>query len=67
MSDIAETVRPPRRRSEWTVTRVNEPARPASPRPRTLLDRLLLRREPTTFQRCLAVHMHYAAPHKTLS
>lgn len=31
------------------------------------IGRLLHRREPTTFERCLAVHMHYAAPHSRLS
>lgn len=35
------------------------PSTPA--RRRRLLPRLLRRREPTTFQRCLAVHMHMAA------
>jgi hypothetical protein len=32
---------------------------PAEP-PRPLLRRLFSRPEPTTFQRCLAVHMHYS-------
>lgn len=38
--------------------RASELERPARQR---LLRRLFRRSEPTTFQRCLAVHMHYAA------
>jgi hypothetical protein len=31
------------------------------------LGRWLGRRQPTTFQRCLAIHIHYAGPHSALS
>jgi hypothetical protein len=35
---------------------------------RSWFGRLLPRRdEPTTFHRCLAIHMHYAGPHSALS
>lgn len=48
---------------------VSRPAtRPAS-RPvvqRSWLDRLLRRREPTTYHRCLAIHIHFAGPHSAL-
>jgi hypothetical protein len=40
--------------SPWRVRKVQA----ASP-PRPLLRRLFGRPEPTTFQRCLAVHLHY--------
>jgi hypothetical protein len=30
------------------------------------LHRLFHHREPSTFQRCLAVHMHFAAPQRTM-
>jgi hypothetical protein len=30
------------------------------------LARILARRQPTTFQRCLAVHIHFAGPHSAL-
>ncbi len=33
----------------------------------TWLGRLLRRREPTTYQRCLAIHIHFAGPHSALS
>jgi len=29
--------------------------------------RWLGRREPTTYQRCLAIHIHFAGPHSALS
>ena len=41
--------------SPWQVRKLQ----PAAP-PRPLLRRLFGRPEPTTFQRCLAVHMHYS-------
>jgi hypothetical protein len=67
MADIADIVRPPRRRPDtWNVAPVAPALKPPS-RPVSLLDRLLHRRQPSTFHRCLAVHMHFAAPHKTLS
>jgi hypothetical protein len=48
----------------------SEPRRPAS-RPvvrRSWLDRLLWRRrEPSTYHRCLAIHIHFAGPHSALS
>ena len=67
MTDIANIARPLRRRPDtWKVAPV-APVRKAPERPASLLDRLLHRRQPSTFHRCLAVHMHFAAPHKTLS
>lgn len=56
------------------VTRTEEPtprrldtelALPAK-RNATWLGRLLGRRQPSTYQRCLAVHMHFAGPHSAL-
>jgi hypothetical protein len=29
--------------------------------------RLLRRRQPTTYHRCLAIHIHFAGPHSALS
>jgi hypothetical protein len=37
------------------------------PKPLPWLRRLFTRREPTAYQRCLAIHIHYASPHRTLS
>lgn len=34
---------------------------------RTWFGRLLRRREPTTFHRCLAIHIHFSGPHSALS
>ena len=39
------------------------PVRPRS----SWLGRWLGRREPTTYQRCLAIHIHFAGPHSALS
>lgn len=33
----------------------------------TWLARLLRRRAPTTYHRCLAIHIHFAGPHSALS
>ena len=41
-------------------------APPAPPSP-SLLDRWLGRRKPTTFHRCLAIHIHFAGPRSALS
>jgi hypothetical protein len=41
------------------------PVKPAASRP--LLSRLFQRPEPTTYQRCLAVHLYFAEPHRDLS
>ena len=46
----------------WRVA----PAKPAAARA-PLLKRLLGRAEPTTYQRCLAVHLHFASPRGGLS
>jgi hypothetical protein len=46
----------------WKVT----PAK-AAPAPRPLLGRMFRREEPSTFQRCLAVHIHFASPRRGLS
>jgi hypothetical protein len=39
----------------------------AAPAPRPLLQRVFRREEPTTFHRCLAVHIHFASPRGGLS
>lgn len=46
-----------------------EPRRapPVRPTLRHWLKTWLLRRPPTTYQRCLAVHIHYAGPRSALS
>ena len=68
MTDIADFVRPPRRSPDaWKVAPTSQPAKPLSSPPTRLIDRLLHRRQPSTFHRCLAVHMHFAANNKTLS
>jgi hypothetical protein len=55
----------------WTVTPVKPQPRQAPPSPaaerRSWFAALIRRPEPTTFHRCLAVHMHYAAPRSSLS
>jgi hypothetical protein len=40
---------------------------PAVRQPNSWLGRWLGRREPTTFHRCLAIHIHFAGPHSALS
>jgi hypothetical protein len=42
--------------SPWRVQKLQRTTEP----PRPLLRRLFSRPEPTTFQRCLAVHLHYS-------
>jgi hypothetical protein len=49
-------------RSAWQVRRVA-----SAQAPRTLVQRLLRREEPSTFQRCLAVHLHFSSPRGGLS
>jgi hypothetical protein len=39
----------------------------AAPAPRQLLGRVFRRQEPSTFQRCLAIHIHFASPRGGLS
>jgi len=46
----------------WTTAPVKKPTAK-----RPLLQRLLGRPEPTTYHRCLAVHLHYASPRSGLS
>jgi hypothetical protein len=45
----------------WRVAAVKPPAK------QPLLRRLLGRKEPTTYQRCLAVHLLFAGPRSGLS
>ena len=45
----------------WTVAPQKAPAK------RPLLRRILRQNEPTTYQRCLAVHLHFASPRGGLS
>ena len=49
-------------RSAWQVRRLA-----ATPAPRTFVQRLLRREEPSTYQRCLAVHLFYSSPRGGLS
>jgi hypothetical protein len=51
--------------SPWRVAAAGQ-ADGKTPR-RTWLGRLLNRQEMTTYQRCLAVHIHYAGPRSALS
>jgi hypothetical protein len=54
--------KPAERKAEsWQVRK--QPAPPPQP----LLRRLFSRPEPTTYQRCLAVHLHFASPRGGLS
>jgi hypothetical protein len=46
----------------WRVTPVNKPAEP-----KPLLQRVFARKEPSVYQRCLAVHMYFASPRGGLS
>lgn len=46
----------------WNVRPVK-----ASASSRPLLRRIFQREDPTLFQRCLAVHIHFAGPHGGLS
>jgi hypothetical protein len=46
----------------WNV----RPAKPSTSS-RPLLRRLFKREDPSLFQRCLAVHIHFAGPHGGLS
>ena len=65
MSTLTETLRPAKEATEtktWRVTPVKK--MPAS---RPLLSRVFGRREPTTYQRCLAVHVFFAGPRGGLS
>jgi hypothetical protein len=47
--------------SAWKVAPKKEPAK------QPFLRRILGPKEPTTYQRCLAVHLHFAAPRSVLS
>jgi hypothetical protein len=59
---IAQSTLSPRRVARTArVARPQEPASVAAAAP-TWLQRVLGRREPTTYQRCLAVHIHFAGP-----
>jgi len=53
----------------WTVVAAKPQPGQAAPTAerRSWLAALIRRPEPTTFHRCLAVHMHYAAPRSSLS
>ena len=65
MSTFTETLRPAKEATEtktWRVTPMKK--MPAS---RPLLSRVFGRREPTTYQRCLAVHVFFAGPRGGLS
>ena len=60
------------------IIHLRAPSRPARPPERRVtappvrqrsswLGRWLGRREPSTYQRCLAIHIHFAGPHSALS
>jgi hypothetical protein len=51
--------------SPWRVRPAVGPS--SEGRQRSWIGRLLHRRETTTYQRCLAVHIHYAGPRSALS
>ena len=51
--------------SPWKVGPVATPGTPE--RRRNWFGRILHRRDTTTYQRCLAVHIHFAGPHSALS
>ena len=46
----------------WRVTPIKNTSEP-----KPLLQRVFARKEPTAFQRCLAVHMYFAGPRGGLS
>lgn len=46
---------------------VSRPRIAAQPPRNSLINRLLRRREPTLYQRCLAVHLHFAGPNSALT
>jgi hypothetical protein len=50
-----------------TTQQERRPATLPRREPGSLLGRWLGRGQPTTYQRCLAVHIHYAAPRSALS
>ena len=50
-----------------TSARSLETRRPPQPARYSLLGRWLGRRQPTTYERCLAVHIHFAGPRSALS
>ncbi len=47
--------------------RVAETRRPPQPARSSLVSRWFARRQPTTYERCLAVHIHFAGPRSALS
>jgi hypothetical protein len=51
--------------SPWRVQPVQQ-QKQAAPAPVRSITRFFRRQEPTTFQRCLAIHLHYAAPRSGL-
>jgi hypothetical protein len=59
---------PPRPRTvEQRPARATKPVAMPVPKPLPWLRRLFVRREPTAYHRCLAIHIHYASQHRTLS
>ncbi len=46
---------------------LSRPRPAAQPARHSLIKRLLRRQEPTLFQRCLAVHLHFAGPNSALT
>jgi hypothetical protein len=49
----------------WRVQPVKQ-QKQAAPAPMRSITRFFRRQEPTTFQRCLAIHLHYAGPRSGL-
>jgi hypothetical protein len=63
---------------QYATIQLKAPSRPARPLERPIptpvvhkrnswLGRWLGRREPSTYQRCLAIHIHFAGPRSALS
>jgi len=50
----------------WRVQPVKQQKQAAAPAPVRSITRFFRRQEPTTFQRCLAIHVHYAGPRSGL-
>jgi hypothetical protein len=70
MRDNGESLRTPGRSS--ALAALPHPARAltrgaGAAQPRSWLGRILHRRKTTTYQRCLAVHIHFAGPRSALS
>ena len=50
-----------------SLPRIPDKQRLPQPQRNSLVSRWLGRRKPTTYERCLAVHIHFAGPRSALS